>query len=227
MHIETTGNAPAIQRLSVADQVYDKLRARILSGELAQGSRVVEAQLAKELGTSRAPVREAVNRLVEAGLLESRTHYVNTVVQMTPAKVRQLYAVRVAVETLAVREALARGGIDLKLLKARIREIRTYAKAKDPAGLAAAELRFHAALWSMARNPFIDLVAGLLADQMLLALAVDNAAYGDLEDVAREHEPVVEALATGDPDHAASVLRDHILVSLEALAKAQGDDVAE
>ena len=209
---------PVIERNSVADQVYAELRGRILSGALEQGSRVVEAQVAKELGVSRAPVREAVNRLVEAGLLEGRTHFGNTVVTMTPEKVRHLYAVRVAVETLAVRELLARGpGGSLKLLRDRMKDMKAHAKAGDLAGLVEAELSFHEALWTMADNPYVSLVAGLLSDHVRLALAVDNAAYSDMAEVAREHEPVLEAIESGDPDRAAEALRTHILASLGSL----------
>lgn len=213
----------AIERNSVADQVYTKLRSRILSGELEQGSRVVEAQLAKALGISRAPVREAVNRLVEAGLLESRTHYGNTVVTMTVQKVRHLYAMRVAVETLAVRELLARRPrCNLKPLRDRLKEMKAHAKAGDLAGLVGAELGFHEALWTMADNPYVSLVAGLLSDHVRLALAVDNAAYADMVEVASEHEPVLNAIEAGDPDRAAEVLRTHILSSLASLVDNDG-----
>lgn len=205
-----------IQRNTVADQVYADLRNRILSGEIEQGERIVEAALAKSLGISRAPVREAVNRLTEAGLLESRTHFSTTVLQMTPEKVRQLYAVRVAVETLAIREVVRRHRPeDIDLLKGLIKEMRTQAEAKDVPGLVEAELAFHEALWKMAENPYLDRVAGLLFDHMRLALTVDNAGYPDLMDVALEHEPLLEAIASGDPDKAAQALSTHIMTSLE------------
>lgn len=205
-----------IQRNTVADQVYADLRGRILSGEIPQGERIVEAALAKSLGISRAPVREAVNRLTEAGLLESRTHFSTTVLQMTPEKVRQLYAVRVAVETLAIREVVRRHRPeDIDLLKGLIKEMMARAKAKDVPGLVEAELAFHEALWKMAANPYVDRVAGLLFDHMRLALTVDNAGYSDLMDVAREHEPLLAAITGGDPDKAAQALSAHIMTSLE------------
>ena len=86
-----------IDRLSVAEQVYDHVRSAILKGDIPQGTRVVEAQIAKNLKISRAPVREAVNRLLQDGLLESKTHYGPSVVQMTPEKIRYLYDLRAAI----------------------------------------------------------------------------------------------------------------------------------
>lgn len=211
-----------IQRLSVADQIYGELRNRILRGDLAQGSRVVEAQLAKSLGVSRAPIREAVNRLTEAGLLESRTHIGTTVVQMTAEKLRKLYLVRVAVECQAIREVVSQPGArDTSVLKGHIKEMHRFAKAKDLQGLVASELAFHQAMWELADNPYVDRVAGLIADHVRLALAVDNAGYGELSQVADEHELLVRMIEGNDPEAAAAALADHIMASLESAVRAQ------
>lgn len=215
-------NVAVIQRHSVADQVYFDLRGRILSGQIAQGERIVEASIAKSLGISRAPVREAVNRLTEAGLLESRTHYGTSVIQMSPEKIRELYAVRNAVEALAVRAVTERHTPeDIKALRVLIDKMSEFARNGDLAGLVDAELEFHETLWRMAKNPYIEKVAGLLFDHLRLALTVDNAAYANLMDVAQEHEPLVQAIETRDPDKAASALAAHIMTSLEAHASAR------
>lgn len=212
-------NVAVIQRHSVADQVYFDLRGRILSGQIAQGERIVEASIAKSLGISRAPIREAVNRLTEAGLLESRTHYGTSVVQMGPEKIRELYAVRNAVEALAIRAVTERHTIeDIRALRGLIDKMSAFAENNDLAGLVEAELEFHETLWRMAKNPYIEKVAGLLFDHLRLALTVDNAGYSNLMDVAQEHEPLVQAIESRDPDKAASALAAHIMTSLEAHA---------
>ena len=72
----------------------------ILCGRRPRGSRVVQVHIAKSLGTSRASVREAVNRLVQAGIRETRPHHGHTVVQMTVEKALKLYDIRVAIECL-------------------------------------------------------------------------------------------------------------------------------
>lgn len=211
----------AIQRLSIADQIYGELRARILSGVLARGSRIVEGQLAKSLGISRVPIREAVNPLMEAGLLESRTHYGNTVVKVTADKLHQLYAARVAGEQLAVREVVHKGRRhDLWMLKASVREMKARVRAEDLPGLVETELGFHQALWAKAGNPYIDRAAGLLVDHMRLALAVDNAVHTDLAEVAREYESLLATIAEGDLDRTAAALESHIMSALEAPARA-------
>lgn len=209
-------NGSVIQRQSVASQVYLDLRNRILSGQIPQGERLVEATIARSLGTSRAPVREAVNRLMEAGLLENRTHFGPSVVQMSMEKIRELYAVRNSIEALAIRAVTRRHSKDdIIELRRLIKIMSDRAESKDLPGLVEAELAFHEALWRMANNPYVQKIAGMLFDHMRLALMIDNASYGNLIDVAREHEPLVEAIETGNPDRAADALTRHIMSSVE------------
>jgi DNA-binding GntR family transcriptional regulator len=213
-------NVSVIQRHSVANQVYFDLRSRILSGQLPQGERLVEATIARSLGISRAPVREAVNRLMEAGLLENRTHFGPSVVQMSTEKIRELYAVRNSIESLAIQSVTKRHSKeDIAELRRLIKVMSDRAEENDLTGVVEADLVFHEALWRMADNPYIQKIAGLLFDHMRLALTIDNAAYGNLVDVAREHEPLVEAIETGDPDKATDALTRHIMSSLETFSK--------
>jgi len=209
-----------IQRHSVASQVYHDLRARILSGQIPQGERLVESTIARLLGVSRAPVREAVNRLMEGGLLENRTHFGPSVIQMNPEKIRELYAVRNSIESLAVQAVAKRHSKeDIQELRQLIGNMQKRAEVDDLAGLVEAELVFHEALWRMAENPYVQKIAGLLFDHMRLALTVDNASYGNLIDVAREHEPLVDAIETGDPVKASEALTKHIMASLDSFSQ--------
>ncbi|WP_439630696.1 GntR family transcriptional regulator [Shinella sp.] len=213
-------SVPVIQRHSVANQVYFDLRNRILSGQIPQGERLVEATIARSLGISRAPVREAVNRLMEAGLLENRTHFGPSVVQMSTEKIRELYAVRNSIESLAIQSVTKRHSKDdIAELRLLIKVMSDRAEENDLPGVVEAELVFHEALWRMADNPYIQKIAGLLFDHMRLALTIDNAAYGSLVDVAREHEPLVEAIETGNPDKATEALTRHIMSSLETISR--------
>ncbi|WP_163992875.1 GntR family transcriptional regulator [Rhizobium lusitanum] len=212
--------APVIQRNSVANQVYLDLRSRILSGQIPQGERLVEATIARSLGISRAPVREAVNRLMEGGLLENRTHFGPSVISMSPEKIHELYAVRNSIEALAIQAVTKKHSKDdLKELRSLIQVMADRAAAGDLAGVVEAELDFHEALWRMAGNPYIEKIAGLLFDHMRLALTIDNAAYGNLLDVALEHEPLVAAIESGNADNAAEALTRHIMSSLDAFSQ--------
>jgi DNA-binding GntR family transcriptional regulator len=207
-----------IDRLSIADQVYEHTRSAILRGELPQGSRVIEAQIAKTLGISRAPVREAVNRLLQDGLLESKTHFGPSVIQMTSDKIRYLYDLRAAIEGLAIRDVVRRlAHLDLTPLRSCIVEMKRRARKKDLAGLVEAELEFHRILCSLAENPYVIKVSTMLDAQVRMALTIDNSHYTNLSDVADEHEPIVNAIESGDTETAASLIQSHILSSLNVM----------
>lgn len=210
-----------IDRLSIADQVYEHLRSEILAGELRQGERVIEAQVAKTLQISRAPVREAVNRLLQDGLLETKTHFGPSVIQMTPEKIRFLYDIRAAIEGLAIRDVVRRrGNLDLEPLRACIVEMKRCARRKDLAGLVDVELEFHRLLCEFAGNPYVVKVSSILDAQVRMALTIDNSHYENLADAADEHEPILEAIQSGDADKAARLMELHILSSLSSFATA-------
>ena len=208
-----------IDRLSIADQVYEHLRSEILVGALRQGERVIEAQVAKSLQISRAPVREAVNRLLQDGLLETKTHFGPSVVQMTPEKIRALYDLRAAIEGLAIREVVRRrDALDLTPLRLCVGEMKRCARRKDLAGLVDVELEFHRLLCELAGNPYIVKVSAILDAQVRMALTIDNAQYENLADAADEHEPILEAIQSGDAAKAARLIEAHILSSLSSFA---------
>ena len=206
-----------IDRLSIADQVYEHLRTAILSGQLEQGARVVEAQIAKSLEISRAPVREAVNRLLQDGLLESRTHFGTSVVRMTMSKMRSLYELRAAIEGLAIRDVTRnRRDIDLSPLSSCIAAMKHHARKGELGEFVEAEIEFHRILCELSGNPYIIRVGEMLNAQIKLALTIDNSSYENLADAADEHEPVLKAIESGDAEKARMLIEEHILSSLES-----------
>lgn len=213
----STTSGMQIDRLSIAEQVYEHLRAAILSGELEQGSRVVEAQIAKNLQISRAPVREAVNRLLQDGLLESKTHFGTSVIRMTMSKIRSLYELRAAIEGLAIREVTRnRKSLDLSPLDSCITVMKRHARKKELDKFVGAELEFHRILCELSGNPYVMKVSDMLNAQIRMALTIDNSYYENLVDAADEHEPVLDAIKKGDAGKARMLIEAHILSSLDA-----------
>lgn len=211
----------SIDRVSVAEQAYQTLRNAILSGDIAQGERIVELQIAKSLGISRAPVREATNRLLQEGLVESKTHFGSSVISMTPEKMHYLYEVRVAIETVAIRHlAHQASGADVALLEGVVQEMRRAASKRQLAGVVESELRFHEVLRERSGNPYVMHVGKLIDAQVRMALTIDNMRYDNLRDVADEHLPLIEAIKQGDAQKAEKLLAIHILASLPRLSTA-------
>src|SRR6478752_8591756 len=107
MQSTVTASAP-LQIQSVVDQVYDAVRARILSGDLPRGSRLRQAALADELGVSRTPLREALRRLSTEGLVEFSPNRGATVSELDFGDMRHAWSARVALEPGAARLAAQR-----------------------------------------------------------------------------------------------------------------------
>lgn len=205
-------------RKPLAEEVHARLRRMIVDGELPQGARLVEAQIAKDLNVSRAPVREAVNRLIQDGLLESRQYQGPTVVQLTLQKINWLYELRVAVECVAVREITRRARkADFRLLRLSVADIRKHARRGDLKAVAEAESSFHDTLCQLSENPYVQNVNVSLSAHVRMALVLDNAAYATPELIAEEHEPVLAAIESGDENKAVSAISEHILSSLKNL----------
>ena len=93
---------------SLRDQIYDRLRAAILSGDLAPGAPIIEADIAATLGASRTPVREALRRLETEGMLEPRGNRGSVVRELHLDEVVCIFEIREALETLAARRAARR-----------------------------------------------------------------------------------------------------------------------
>jgi DNA-binding GntR family transcriptional regulator len=207
-----------ISRVSVTDQIYAALRQNIVQGFYAPGQRVVEAQVAKLFAVSRAPVREAVNRLLQEGLLEARTHHGPSVVHLTPAAMRDLYELRAAIESLAIRKIAIRAGtVNVAPLRDCVAKMETYASQGDLAGVVEAEMHFHQQLRELSGNSYVISMGHHLDGIVQTALTEDNKSYSSLHEVAEEHRPVIDAILQGDPEAAADILTRHILGSLHYL----------
>lgn len=221
--ISTKGQAPvaltaSIDRHSVAEQTYRFIRAAIVDGRIPQGARIVEAQIAKSMDVSRAPVREAVNRLLQEGLLESRTHHGPSVIRMTPERIRWLYDLRIAIEDLAIREVVRRRSpADLEALRAALAKMKRFAAKKDFTNLVQSEIEFHQTLCELSANPYVVHVSSMINALVRMALIIDNSGYASLKDIADEHKPLVAAIEAGNAEEASARIKEHILSSLKVI----------
>jgi DNA-binding GntR family transcriptional regulator len=210
-----------IDRRRLGDLVYEAVRKGIVSGAFPMGSRLSEVRLASDLGVSRAPVREALRRLAEERLVVERPHLGAVVRELDASALVDLYNVRAAIESLAIRLATRRQ-MDTKPLKVLIKKMEVAAKSKDYAQVARHELDFHSAITKQCGNDLlIDIFHGL-EGQVLMGLALDDSGYPDLQEVAREHHPLVGVIESGDEQAAALLMQDHILSTVGSLVSRLG-----
>jgi DNA-binding GntR family transcriptional regulator len=193
-------------------QVYRALISEIAGGALAPGSRIVQEQLAEELGVSRQPVQQALLLLRNQGVLTDAPGRGLIVAPLDLAYVRNIYDIRAVVEGLAFRRAGERSAEQArKLGPSFIRNGREAAASGTIAEMIAADLRFHGFIHELARNP---LIAPMMEAQWNCAQRVMGEALlrnGSSRDIWVQHEAMLAAVMDGDGDLADELARRHIL----------------
>jgi DNA-binding GntR family transcriptional regulator len=124
---------------SISDQIYEFLKENILLGKIAPGERIIESRIAEDLKTSRTPVREAFQRLVQDGLVERVTQGGVRVSVITPRMIKEVFGIRGVLEVYAVELVCdnieAETIIKLKELAQQARKLLSSPEANDPEGL--------------------------------------------------------------------------------------------
>jgi DNA-binding GntR family transcriptional regulator len=196
---------------SVVDQVHDVLLERIVSGELAPGSKLRQEALAEELGVSRTPLREALARLVSEGLVDFAPNRGATVSQRDFTDMEEAWRARIVLEPGAARLAAERRDADAL---ARMREIvrRQREVADDVTASFELNREFHLTLVAASGNPHLSQFAELLwlsriGIPIFARQARDRA---QILSWADDHEAIVAAVEAGKGGEAERLTRDHI-----------------
>lgn len=201
----------------LGDRIKDHLLPRILAGEFAPGARIVETRVARELGVSQGPVREALRDLATLGLVELQPYRGARVRRPETEEIRQAMRVRAELEALAAAEACPRLGAEgLAELKAILAEMVELAAGGRMQEYVQRNTEFHRAVMRASGNPTLERLWELLLPFARTYLTA--AASGmDARRIRRSHQRVVRALASGDPAQAASAMRDHSREAQELL----------
>ncbi|MFH1329240.1 MAG: GntR family transcriptional regulator [Actinomycetota bacterium] len=203
------GKQSAVRRHMLGDQVKDDLLARVLAGEFAPGERIVETRVARELGISQGPVREALRELATLGLVDLEPYRGARVRRPATEEIHEAMRVRGELEALAATEASPR------MTAAHLAELRGLVSAMDELA-AAGELEayvrrnteFHRTVVRASGNRTLERLWELLEP---FARTYMTAAASGLNPgrAHRSHQHIVKALASGDPAAAANAMREH------------------
>lgn len=204
--------------MAAVDQAVSALRDRILSGQAPGGTRLGEVDLARELGMSRTPVRQALLRLAAEGLVEVTPNRGARVIVRSDSELEYVFELRARLEGLAARRSATRASADqLDLLDTLARDIAVAADDHDNDTVTRLNHRFHGLLIEIADSATLATsVAGLLHASVLARTqnAFDDAAQ---QRSNNHHVEIVAALRAGDPDWAESVMRSHLLSARASL----------
>lgn len=197
-----------LPRPTLSRQIRDEVIRQIVSGELAEGERLVETRLAASFGTSQAPVREALRELESIGLVEIRPRrgtFVRPFVQQT---LRESYVVRAALEEAATRLAMIAGTLPLDDIAAAVEDMERAASAGDVRGVGNASVRFHRHVVHAAGNQLLERAwEGLQIEARTAVTLV--AVQPDLVEIAQDHRALYETMRSGDLEAACRHARDH------------------
>ena len=199
----------AVTRTVLREQVKELLLERILAGEYRPGDRLVETRIAQELGTSQAPVREALRDLELLRFVESQPFRGARVREVCAEELAEIYPVRAAVEEVAAREAALRLDGRVEALEDELAAMRRAAAAGDLHALAAHDVGFHRLIVEASGNrTLLDVWTSLQVEARTIITALATGI--DHHELADMHEPVLAALADRDPERAGRALRRHI-----------------
>lgn len=209
----SSGNAnlrPLQTPRPLAEDAADRIREEILSGGFRPGEHLVEARIAQQLNVSRGPVREAFKLLRAEGLLQEEPRRGTFVVSLSSDDVREIYGLRAAIEGRAARMlARAGNGAGIGRLHELAADIDTAVKAGDGAAVARADLAFHEGLCELSGNRRLSEVFMRYIPMLRALLRLDERVYRSMDEIALQHRPLVEAIASGSEDVAAAVFRRH------------------
>ena len=219
------GRGLIVQSERLRDQIYKLIRDDLRVGALAPGERLVEVTLAKKLGVSRTPVREALFQLASDGLLaESSRGYMLPV--HTTREIKDRLEIRRLLEPeilrRACREATAK---QIKTLMKALEQEKKYINAADASKFIGANANFRLVLLSLCKNPLLTKCAELYDDQFQCFRIWGLHEPQNRELTAQAHEKICDAIKNRDPGTAVTSLQQ-LLDKVEELLEQYSDSVA-
>ncbi|QST00493.1 GntR family transcriptional regulator [Pontibacillus sp. ALD_SL1] len=211
------------EKKSMIDRVHQSLKEAILYRKIAPGTQLVEKTIAEQLSVSRTPIRHAMIRLEQEGLVTIVPNRGAFVVQPTVEEIRQAFVMRKELESTAAR--LAIGEItdkDLEVMRELVsREKETY-ESVDILRYIHVNKSFHMYLAQKTGNTFLQDYMERILDQMNVYLVLYDVFYdadSSMEGSTRfvEHEHIIEALSNRDLDHLLHLIERHMRFSLESM----------
>lgn len=204
------GASPVLRHV-LRTQVKDILIERIIEGHYKPGARLVETQIARELGVSQAPVREALRDLESVGIVESFAFRGAKVRQPTRAELIEAFPVRAALESLAAGEAaLLITDAQLDQLEKLISQMESAAEQGKIHQQAIANAQFHALIVQAAQNKTLERLWAFLEPSARTYLTAARSGV-NLTRLAVRHRRILKPLRNRDAEGAAAAMREHLL----------------
>jgi phosphonate utilization transcriptional regulator len=211
-----------LQQTSLTTLVRRELERRILCGELAPGSKLIEADIAAELGVSRGPVREAFRALEQASLVRTEKNRGVFVRQVSLEEANEIYEVRAALEGLIGRLASRRIRPEqVEKIRAVVKKMHAVGRTRDAAAYYPLNVEFHELLVEATGNRALQANYRRIVNELdLYRRETISRSAENIPVSTREHEAIVNAVAKADEKLAERLLLEHVIESRERLHRA-------
>lgn len=199
-----------VPRTVLREHIKERIIERIMDGTYPPGARIVELQIAQELGVSQAPVREALRDLAAMRFIETVPHRGARVRHVTVEDLGEIYPVRAALEEVAGRTAAPRMTDDLlRELSTELESMHEAATAGDVYQQLSHDARFHELIIEAAGNrTLLDVWRSLRVEARALVSVIKSDS--DLSTIAEKHRSILDALRARNAELAAKEMREHI-----------------
>lgn len=193
------------------DVVFENIREAILEGRLEPGKRLMETQLADELGVSRTPVREAIRKLELEGLVIMLPRKGAYVAEMSKQDLLEVLEIRSGLESLAAYLAADRMDKDeLEKLKSIQDELEVYADKSDVSGMLKKDVEFHECIFNSTDNLRLIALMSSLWEQVYRFRLIYMSDYTAIKSIVDEHREIIRALEARDDELSARLAKKHI-----------------
>lgn len=209
-----------VKQRTLSDEAAHRLRTAIRNGVLRPGTRLVERDLAERLGMSRIPVREAIQRLVEEGLVQKSPHRGTFVYTPTQKEIEEISTMRTVLESFVVERAIANWSSEVEeQLREIVRAMRLAADRGDWQQIHECDYHFHSLLWSVANHSLLLEVVSSLRSRINRFLFEVSGALpaADMDFHIASHDELIDVLKAGDVGKAQRTMAAHVLAATKRI----------
>jgi DNA-binding GntR family transcriptional regulator len=203
------------QTASASSIVFNALRKAIIEGELKEGEPLRQDEIAGLFNTSRIPVREAISRLQEQGLVRTQRYKGAVVAGLSADEAAEIFDLRAFLEPAIIRDAVPKMSKDL-LAKAR-QSCQAFSTSSNPMEWGDLNREFHDALYSASTLTYFRDIADSAMNRVDRYIRAQLVMSDGMARAAKEHLGILEACERGEADLASSLVKDHILGAKQSL----------
>ncbi len=211
-----------------AQLIADQLREQIVQGAFRPGEQINESVLASQLSTSRGPVREALQRLCQEGILVSRRNRGVFVLELAIEDIREIYAAREAVESTAAATLLDAGSKPARdtglALKKIIRDMAKQVALSDWRAIARLDMDFHTTFVAGAGNSRLMRIYETLAAESRMCIFNLEVSYPRIDVLVEEHQNILDLLEAGNREDLLKAIKRHMQKAVEDLTAVSEDN---